>query len=462
MIDGLKPYSEYKDSGVSWLGEIPKSWDIRRGKYLFRSKKELNLNALHTNVLSLTLRGVVNNNPDNPIGMVPKDYATYQLFRKNDLVFKLIDLENFKTSRVGLVHEDGIMSSAYIRLSLINGGDIRYFYHQFFDLYLRGVFNKLGAGVRATLGQNDLLDLGIALPGLDEQKQIVRFLDAQDRRINRLIHSKRRLIELLNEQKQAIIHKAVTRGLDPNVKLKSSGVEWLGDVPEHWDVVRAKQVSSIFIPQRHKPELNDQGGFPWITPVNMGHTYTRKISLFVSKTAAEMAGSRTIPAGSVIATCIGRFGISSICEDSVVINQQLQAFIPNNSISSDFLRHCIQVARPYFEMNGNSTTLAYVDQQGFAEMPLPFPKKDEQEAIEDYLQKSLAIIERTESSTEHEIDLLNEYRTRLISDVVTGKLDVRGVELPAMDEAEIMGEIDIGEDTEMEAIIESEEVANAY
>src|SRR3990172_5416560 len=240
MIEGLKPYPEYKESGVTWLGKIPTSWDIRRGKYLFRFKKELNLNALHTNVLSLTLRGVVNNDPDDPIGLVPKDYASYQLFRKNDLVFKLIDLENLKTSRVGLVHEDGIMSPAYIRLSPMNGGDIRYFYYQFFDLYLRGVFNQLGAGARATLGPNDLLDMGVVLPGLKEQTQIVQYLDTQDRRINRLIRDKLQLIKLLNEQKQAIIHRAVTCGLDPNVRLKPSGVEWLGGVPAHWGIRRLR------------------------------------------------------------------------------------------------------------------------------------------------------------------------------------------------------------------------------
>jgi type I restriction enzyme S subunit len=245
MIEALKPYAEYKESGVPWLGKIPKSWDIIRGKYLFRFKKELNSNAFHKNVLSLTMRGVVNNNPDNPVGMVPKDYASYQLFRRNDLVFKLIDLENFKTSRVGLVHEDGIMSPAYIRLSLINGGDIRYFYHQFFDLYLRGVFNQLGAGVRATLGQNDLLDLGVVLPGLEEQTQIVRYLDTQDRRINRLIRDKRRLIDLLNEQKKAIIYHIVTHGIDPNVLLKPSGIDLLGDVPTHWEVTKLKHVAKV-------------------------------------------------------------------------------------------------------------------------------------------------------------------------------------------------------------------------
>ncbi len=101
MIDALKPYPEYKDSGVPWLGKTPARWEVRRGKWLFRNQKELNRNRANKNVLSLTLRGVVNNDPDNPEGMVPKDYATYQLFRKHDLVFKLIDLENCK--RVALV-----------------------------------------------------------------------------------------------------------------------------------------------------------------------------------------------------------------------------------------------------------------------------------------------------------------------------------------------------------------------
>ena len=111
MIEGLKPYAEYKESGLPWIGRVPIDWRIERTKWIFRSRKELNVGRRNTNVLSLTLRGVVNNDPDSPEGMVPKDYATYQLFRKHDLVFKLIDLENIRTSRVGLVHEDGIMSS---------------------------------------------------------------------------------------------------------------------------------------------------------------------------------------------------------------------------------------------------------------------------------------------------------------------------------------------------------------
>ena len=177
MIADLKLYPATKDSGVEWLGQVPEHWRVRRGKWLFRNKKQVNVGGAETNVLSLTLRGVVNNDPDNPEGLVPKDYATYQLFHKGDLVFKLIDLENLRTSRVGLVHEDGIMSSAYVRLTAKVDLDTRFFYRQYFDLYQRGIYNQLGAGVRSTLGPRDLLELKVLAPPRAEQGAVVPYLD---------------------------------------------------------------------------------------------------------------------------------------------------------------------------------------------------------------------------------------------------------------------------------------------
>ena len=184
----------------------------------------------------------MNNDPDDPEGLVPKDYRTYQFFSKGDLVFKLIDLENLRTSRVGLVHEDGIMSAAYVRLTPFGSTNIRYFFHQFYDLYSRGIYNQLGAGVRSTLGPSDLLNVGIVIPPPTEQAAIVRFLDWATGKLERAIRAKRKVIALLGEQKQAIIHRAVTRGLDPEVPLKSSGIPWLGDIPQHWEVRRAKYI----------------------------------------------------------------------------------------------------------------------------------------------------------------------------------------------------------------------------
>jgi len=245
MIDKLRPYPEYKDSGLPWLGQVPAHWQTKRAKWIFRYHKHLNASGEERNILSLTLRGVVNNNPASPEGLVPKDYRTYQIFEKGDLVFKLIDLENLRTSRVGLVHERGIMSPAYIRMTLTGAGDRRFFFYQYYDLYLRGIYNQLGSGVRATLGPNDLLNLPVCVPSLEEQSAIVCYLDSIDQRIHRFIRNRQRLIEVLNEQKQAIINRAVTRGLDPNVPFKPSGIDWLGDIPENWVVKPLKRWVAI-------------------------------------------------------------------------------------------------------------------------------------------------------------------------------------------------------------------------
>lgn len=252
----LRSYDEHKETSIPWTNRVPKSWLIQRGKSIFQNKKQLNTQKQCDNILSLTLKGVVNNSIDNPIGLVPKDYATYQIFEKDDLVFKLIDLENYQTSRVGLVHELGIMSPAYIRIALRKKDDfnIKYFFYQYYDLYLRRVFNQIGAGVRSTLSAKELLNIEILIPPREEQNQIVRFLDWKLAKINKLIRSKKKQIVLLNEQKQVIINNAVTKGLDPNVPMKDSGIEWIGQIPIHWNVIRLRGILSPVSIKNH-PKL---------------------------------------------------------------------------------------------------------------------------------------------------------------------------------------------------------------
>jgi len=180
-------YESYIITDQIWTPQLPAHWKYRRGKSIFDTVKEKNEGNKESNLLSLTLKGVIHNSKDNPIGLSPADYATYQIFEANDLVFKLIDLENVSTSRVGIVPERGIMSSAYIRLFARKDINIRYFYYQFHDWWLRQIFNGLGAGVRQTLSAQDLLNLKLAIPPREEQDQIVRYLDWKVSIINRLI-----------------------------------------------------------------------------------------------------------------------------------------------------------------------------------------------------------------------------------------------------------------------------------
>ena len=212
---GLNSSVTLKPSESSFIGKIPQHWKIVRNKYLFECMKEINIGMKNANVLSLTLRGVVNNDPENPEGLVPRDYATYQIVRKDDIIFKLIDLENFQTSRVGLVHEDGIMSSAYIRFSpIIQKINVRFFYYQFYDLYMRRIFNQIGKGVRSTLGAPDLLSLPVCVPPLPEQNAIVKYINNTTIQIDAAVKYTSLEIALLREYRTRLVADAVTGKID--------------------------------------------------------------------------------------------------------------------------------------------------------------------------------------------------------------------------------------------------------
>jgi type I restriction enzyme M protein len=210
ITKGLNPAVPMKKSNIEWIGEIPSHWEVKRVGDFFTSPKVITQPG-RTDVLSLTLNGVIEKDLENIKGLNPESYDTYQIFKKDDLVFKLIDLENYQTSRVGKVWKDGIMSSAYIRLSKKGDINIPYFYYQFFDLYKRGIFNILGGnGVRSAINRGDLLKMKIVVPPENEQKEIADFLEKEFKNIDRkkeLINIK---INLLKEYQQALMYEAVT------------------------------------------------------------------------------------------------------------------------------------------------------------------------------------------------------------------------------------------------------------
>jgi type I restriction enzyme S subunit len=426
MIADVKPYPAMRDSGVPWLGEVPEHWEVTRGKRLFCHRKQLNVDRVNSNVLSLTLRGVVNNDPENPEGLVPKDYGTYQLFCKDDLVFKLIDLENLRTSRVGLVHEDGIMSSAYVRLvpqSLVN---IRFFFQQYFDLYQRGIYNQLGAGVRSTLGPTDLLDLRVAAPPLPEQAAIVRFLDHADRRFRRYIRAKLKLITLLEEQKQAIIHRAVTCGLNPSVRLKPSGVEWLGDVPEHWDVRRAKRFFRE-VDERSvtgDEELLSVSHLTGVTPRSQ-----KNITMFMAESYVGHKLCR--PGDLVINTMWAWMAALGVSRHTGIVSPAYGVYRPHGGspLIGDYADLLFRT-RPYVSeyvcrSTGIQSSRLRLYPEQFLRIAVVCPPAEEQRAILEHVASETTEAASAITIALREIDLLREFRTRLIVDVVTGKLDVR-------------------------------------
>jgi type I restriction enzyme S subunit len=421
----LKPYPAIKDSGVPWLGQVPMHWGLRRGKYLFHCKKEINADGRHTNVLSLTLRGVVNNDPDCPEGLVPKDYTTYQFFAEGDLVFKLIDLENLRTSRVGLVHEDGIMSPAYVRLVSNHTGNQRFFFQQYYDLYQRGVLNRLGSGVRATLGPKDLLELPILVPERSEQTAIVRYLDYIERRVKRYIRAKQKLIGLLDEQKQAILNRAVTRGLDPNVPLKPSGVEWLGDIPEHWEVFRTRYLFK-------EVDLRSTTGKE--THLSMSQRLGLVPSHMVEKTLASesYAGGKLCERHDLVLNRLkAHLGVFALAEQPGVISPDYSVYRKRRPLEMAYYGLVLRSAACRSELRIRAKGIVegfwrlYTDD--FFDIRLPNPPLEEQGRIVTRLRQATANIDIMIDRARQQAELLREYHTRLIADVVTGKLDVRDV-----------------------------------
>jgi type I restriction enzyme S subunit len=280
----------------------------------------------------------------------------------------------------------------------------------------------------ANLNGTIIGDLVLPVPPRTEQAAITAFLDRETAKIDALIAEQQRLIELLQEKRQAVISHAVTKGLNPDVPMKDSGIEWLGAVPEHWSVMAAKRVSSVFVPQRNKPELNTDGdGVCWVTMEQMRNEEITTTDLWVSEAAACSAGTRVLRAGAVIASCVGTFGIAAINKADVIINQQLQAFIPGEGIDTNFLRHCVVNSAGYFEQIGTAATITYVNHFGFENMPLAVPPLEEQAEIVDSIARYAARLDALTAEAERGIELLQERRSALISAAGTGQIDVRGL-----------------------------------
>lgn len=241
MIGDLKPYSEYKETGLSWLGKVPAHWEVLPAFGAFKPNKARNIGMKEKTVLSLSYGRIVIKPAEKLHGLVPESFETYQIVDPGDIVLRTTDLQNDHTSlRVGMVRDRGIITSAYLALRCLSGVSPNYGF-QFLNVWdsSKAIYGY-GSGLRQNLDFSHFKRMPIPIPPPAEQAAIVRFLDWTNGRLERAVRAKRKVIALLNDQKQAIIHRAVTRGLDPTVPLKDSGIPWIGEIPAHWEVARVK------------------------------------------------------------------------------------------------------------------------------------------------------------------------------------------------------------------------------
>jgi type I restriction enzyme S subunit len=281
--------------------------------------------------------------------------------------------------------------------------------------------------------------VGVVVPPPDEQAAIVRFLDWANGRLERAIRAKRKVIALLNEQKQAIIHRAVTRGLDPSVPLKPSGIPWLGDIPQHWEVRRVKQATRILRGKfSHRPR-NDaslyDGQYPFIQTGVVAQA--SKLITSYSQTLNEkgLAVSKLFPSGTLVMTIAANIGEVAVLTFDACFPDSIVGFVPTASADRDYLYMVFLCMKPELLREAPVNTQGNLNVERIGAMGMPFPSLGEQRQIAKRAEAETATFDSAILRLKRELELLREYRTRLVADVVTGKLDVREAAARLPDEA---------------------------
>ena len=442
MTVGLHPYLAYRPSGAEWLGDVPSHWDVLSGRACYSSEQTLNKGMVEITVLTLSY-GQIKIRPKEKLhGLVPESFETYQLVEPGDIVCRPTDLQNdWNSLRFGLSPYNGIITSAYMCLRTGVKLSRRYGHLLLHTYDLKKVFYGLGSGLRQNLSWTDFKLLPCLVPPLPEQRAIVRYLDYVDRRIRRYVSAKRKLIALLEEEKQAIINRAVTCGLDPNVRLKPSGVEWLGDVPEHWDVGPVKR-AFLSMDCGISESASDSGTIRLLT---MGHLKDGQV-MVPDDGCVDFVAPHLLPEeGDLLFNrtnsqeLVGKVGLFVGHDSPVTFASYLVRMRPHPNHEPAYSNMALNGAS--FTSRARREAIPSLHQSNlnptrFGRIHIALPSKEEQCAILLALRKETANLEAAVARASRQIELVQEYRTRLIADVVTGKLNVREAAAQLPDEAD--------------------------
>lgn len=417
-----------KNSGIEWIGQIPEEWNIWPTKRFFRHTKTLAGEQVDSyERLALTMNGVIKRSKDDSEGLQPEKFDTYQVLRENELVFKLIDLANVKTSRVGLSPYTGIVSPAYIILTNDNE-DNRFYYYYFMSMYYNEIFNNLGDnGVRSSLNAQDLLNIPIVDIPSSWQKRIADFLDEKCGKIDRYIEKQQQVIEKLKAYKQSVITEAVTKGLDPDVPMKDSGIEWIGMIPEHWDVKKLKYATDILRGKfnhrpRNDPDYYD-GQYPFIQTGDVARAtkYINDFSQTLNQKGYDV--SKEFPSGSVVMTIAANVADVSILNFRACFPDSIVGFIPKD-VDKLYLFYILKAMRQQLLKNAIISTQLNLNIEIIKEEFIAIPSKREQNEIILYLENTCDEINSAIAKQTRIIEKLTEYKKSLIYEAVTGKMEV--------------------------------------
>ena len=432
-------YAEYKDSGIVWMGNVPKHWTSERFKWSLTEKLKTSNPNLPAG--SISFGEVIYKNEEN---LSSDTKASYQEVLKDEFLINPLNLNyDLKSLRTALSKIDVVVSTGYIVLHcnhLLDRNYVRWLLQEFDVAHMK----TLGAGVRQTVNFSDIANCYFYLPEQLEQRKIAHFLDHETAKIDSLIEKQQLLIQLLKEKRQAVISHAMTKGLNPNAPMKGSGVEWLGQVPEHWKIVNIQRVlnsieqGSSPVAQNQTPDVGEYGVLK-ISAVKKGKFIASESKTLDSK--SQLEEKYRVKLGDLLVT---RANTPLLVADACVVRDEPNAptmmcdLIYRLNITSDIFNEFLcywllsNSGRTQIELDarGSSMTMAKVSQGHIKAWKVVLPEMVEQIAIVEYLDKRLTEIDNLIDKANSAIQLMQERRTALISAAVTGKIDVRNWQNP--------------------------------
>ncbi len=435
MIGNLKPYADYKDSGQDWLGSIPTHWNVLRAKRLFREVDERSKTGKEELLSVSHLTGVTPRRLKNVTMFMAESNVGHKVCCPGDLIINTLWAW---MAALGVTRHTGIVSPAYGVYRPIDGGGIlpAYADHLLRTPLYASEYQRRSTGVnssRLRLYPEQFLRAPVLVPPLDEQAQIVRFLDGVSGRLERAIRAKRKVITLLTEQKLAVIKRAVTGGEGPKGQFKSSGVQWLGDIPRHWEVISLRMRYSVELGKMlDAKRITGRHSIPYLRNRDVQWDNVLTEDLPTMDIAPDELSRYTVQRGDLLTCEGGQVGRSAFWDAKLPLCGYQKALHRVRSYDRErdyprFLFYQLQLAAGLgiFSADGNENTIAHLTNEKLRRHRFAFPPMNEQAAIADSLDTDLAEFQKVAERLEREIDLLREYRTRLIADVVTGRFDVR-------------------------------------
>ncbi len=433
----MQRFESYKPCGVKWLGDIPAHWEVRPGFTCFKENKDRNKGLVESTVLSLSYGRIVIKPEEKLTGLVPESFESYQLIKPGDIVIRTTDLQNDQTSlRVGYAKDKGMITSAYLGLRCHPEINPEYVFRLLESYDALKVFYGMGSGLRQNIDFWDFKRLPVPLPPRNEQDRIVAFLDQKIAEIDAAIAKKERLIELLNEQRSVQVNRAVTLGLDQSTPLRRGESEWIESVPDHWEIVPLKYVSTVqsgVTLGKNYTSSKSTKSFPYLRVANVQDGYIDLSTVTEIVLPVREAKNYLLRAGDILVTeggDIDKLGRGN-CWDG-----QIEECLHQNHVFAvrifkrlrpEFVALItgVSYARRYFTTTANKTTnLASTNKTKLGNLPVLVPPLPEQDAILDFCNGIKARHEALIGSVSREISTLKEMKSSLIADAVAGRIKI--------------------------------------